>query len=57
MRIEFTKSSEKELLKLDKKLAQRIYKKIILLSGNQRLVRSEKLEGKENGYRIRVGDY
>ena len=55
-KVKFTKSSEKELLKLNKQISVRIYNKIMLIPVNQKLVRSEKLRGGE-GYRIRVGDY
>ena len=56
MRIDFVKSSEKELLKLDKKLAQRILEKISLLGNDPYGQNSEKLSGGK-GYRIRLGDY
>lgn len=56
MKIQFTRSSEKELSKLDKKLAQRIFNKIKLLAENPSQVKTEKLTGVE-GFRFRVGDY
>lgn len=56
MQIRFTKTSEKQLQKLNKNLAKRIYGKIKLLADNPRLAKSEKLGGNK-GYRIRIGDY
>jgi mRNA interferase RelE/StbE len=56
MKIDFVKSSEKELLKLDKKLAQRVLEKISLLGSDPYGQNSEKLSGGK-GYRIRLGDW
>lgn len=56
MRIFFVKSAENELLKLGRKLAQRILDKINLLADNPYGQNSQKLGGGK-GYRIRVGDY
>lgn len=56
MKISYTKSAEKELLKLDKNLAIRIHKKISLLGNNPYGYGSQKLEV-EQGFRIRIGDY
>lgn len=56
MKILFVKSAEKELLRLNKSLAQRIFKKINLLENNPHGQSSQKLEGGK-GYRIRIGDY
>ena len=56
MKILFVKSAEKELLRLKKSLAQRIFQKISLLKNNPYGQNSQKLEGNK-GYRIRIGDY
>lgn len=56
MRIIYHISAEKDLLKLDKPLAQRIFIKIALLQTNPFGFGSQKLEGGK-GYRIRIGDY
>lgn len=56
MKILFVKSAEKELLRLNKPLAQRIFEKIALLKDNPYGQNSQKLEG-DKGYRIRIGDY
>ncbi|KKQ75957.1 MAG: plasmid stabilization system [Candidatus Woesebacteria bacterium GW2011_GWB1_38_5b] len=56
MRFEFSRSAEKELSKLNKGLGQRIYKKIVFLAKNPKLVKSTKLKG-EDSFRIRIGDY
>lgn len=56
MIISFVKSSEKELLNLDKNLAKRILDKINLLEKNPYGQNSQKLGGGK-GYRIRIGDY
>ncbi len=56
MKILFVKSAEKELLRLNKSLAQRIFQKITSLKDNPYGQNSQKLEGGK-GYRIRIGDY
>ncbi len=56
MKIFFDKSAEKELLRLNKNLGQRIFKKIGLLKDDPYGQNSQKLEGGK-GYRIRIGDY
>ena len=56
MRIVYTRSAEKEILKLNKPLGQRIFQKIALLQNNPFGQGSEKLEGGK-GYRLRIGDY
>lgn len=56
MKVLFVKSAEKELLRLNKNLAQRIFQKISLLKDNPYVQNSQKLEGGK-GYRIRIGDY
>ena len=56
MRILFKKSAERELLSLEKPLAQRIFQKISSLKDNPLGGGSQKLEGGK-GYRIRIGNY
>lgn len=56
MKILFVKSAEKELLRLNKNLGQRILQKITLLKNDPYGQNSQKLEGGK-GYRIRIGDY
>lgn len=56
MNIVFVKSAEKELLNLDKRLAQRILQKIKLLKDDPYGPDSQKLAGGK-GYRVRIGDY
>ena len=56
MKILFVKSAEKELLRFNKNLGQRIFQKISLLKNDPYDQNSQKLEGNK-GYRIRIGDY
>ena len=56
MKIVYTRSAEKELLKLNRELGKRIFQKVALLQNDPFGQGSEKLEGGK-GYRIRVGDY
>lgn len=56
MKILFVRSAEKELLRLNKSLGQRILKRISSLGDNPYGQNSQKLEGSD-GYRIRIGDY
>jgi len=56
MKILFVKSAERELLHLNKSLAQRIFQKVKLLREDPYGQNSQKLEGSD-GYRIRIGDY
>lgn len=56
MRIDFVKSAEKELGKLDKRLSKRLLEKIQKLSNDPYGQDSQKLAGGK-GYRIRLGDY
>lgn len=56
MRITYTKSAEKEILSLNRRLGQRIFKKIELLGKNPFGQGAKKLGG-GNGYRVRIGDY
>lgn len=55
--IVFARSARRELEKLPKPLASRILTKIESLSGIPRPHGCRKLEGEENLWRIRVGDY
>lgn len=56
MKIDFVKSAEKELGKLDKRLSRRLLEKIQKLGDNPYGQDSQKLAGGK-GYRIRLGDY
>lgn len=56
MNITFVRSSERELLGLNKKLGERILEKIQKLATNPYGQGSQKLAGGK-GYRIRLGDY
>jgi len=56
VKIFFVKSAENELLKLDKKLAQRILDKINVLGSDPYGQNSQKLGGGK-GYKIRIGDW
>lgn len=56
MKIVFTKSSEEEILSLEKPLRNRVFHKISLLANDPNPFGSQKLES-GMGYRIRVGDY
>lgn len=55
--ITFSKSAEKELLNLAKKIGSQILAKIDLLAINPRPSGCKKLIGSLNSYRIRIGDY
>lgn len=56
-KIEFTKSAEKQLADFPKTDIKKIAKKIDKLASNPFPPGSKKLEGKEEVYRIRQGDY
>ena len=56
-RIQFKRSAQKDLKKLEKALVQRILNSIELLSDDLTPRNSKKLKGVENIYRIRVGKY
>ena len=56
-RITFSKSAEKELLNLPKKIGSQILAKIDLLAVNPRPSGCKKLTGSLNSYRIRIGDH
>jgi mRNA interferase RelE/StbE len=55
--IEFRKSAEKDLRRLDSSTRQRVVRAIWQLAGNPRPSDCRKLVNTRNAYRIRVGDY
>jgi mRNA interferase RelE/StbE len=55
--IEFTSSAGRDFSKLNREMQQRITAKVDGLADHPRPRGAEKLEGRENRYRIRVGDY
>lgn len=56
MRIDFVKSAEKELRKLDKRLGKRLLEKIQKLGNDPYGQDGQKLAGSK-GYRVRLGNY
>jgi mRNA interferase RelE/StbE len=56
-RIEFTSAAERDLSRLSKDVQRRNALKINPLADHPRPNGVEKLEGRENRYRIRIGDY
>lgn len=56
-RVEFTSSAGRDFSKLNRAMQQRITAKVNGLADHPRPRGTEKLEGRENRYRIRVGDY
>jgi mRNA interferase RelE/StbE len=55
--IGFARSARKELERLPGDVASRILTKIEMLAGNPRPLGVVKLQGQENLWRLRVGDY
>lgn len=55
--IEFAASAAKAFSKLDRSAQQRIARHIDLLAENPRPHGAKKLQGEDNFYRIRAGDY
>ncbi len=55
--IVFARSARKELENLDNPLIDRIFSKIELLAKNPRPKNCRKLQGHNNLWRIRIGDY
>ena len=55
--IVFARTARKELEILDNELIRRILRKIESLTANPRPPGCEKLKGRENLWRVRVGDY
>ena len=56
-RIEFTRSAEKDLRKIDRSRIAAILRRIEQLESNPRPEGCKKLAGADRTYRIRVGDY
>lgn len=56
-KVEFTRRAEKELRKIDSRYIPRIIEAIESLGSHPRPVGCTKLEGSEDTYRIRVGNY
>ena len=55
--IQFSKSASKQIKKLPSEIQERIQVKVDSLAIEPRPDGVKKLKGRENGYRIRVGDY
>ncbi|MBD2771813.1 type II toxin-antitoxin system mRNA interferase toxin, RelE/StbE family [Iningainema tapete] len=55
--IDFSRTATKQLNKLPSALKERIEAKILELADNPRPHGITKLKNRENGYRIKVGDY
>ena len=56
-RIEFSRSAEKDLRRIDRPMIPRITQAIYRLGAEPRPAGVRKLAGSDNAYRIRVGDY
>lgn len=56
-KITFEKNAKKEFDKLPLSIAHRIIKTVRSLAENPRPAKCIKLHGRENQYRVRVGDY
>ena len=56
-KVEFTRSAEKDLRRIDKQFVARIFAAIESLECDPRPVGCTKLSGSEHTYRIRVGSY
>lgn len=57
--VEFTKSAEKEFLRLPKKVRERFAEafKLLSISPYSELLKIKKLKGTDDAYRIRIGEY
>lgn len=55
--ISFTRSARQDLSRLDKKIVTRLFPKIKSLAIDPRPAGCRKLQGADNLWRIRVGDY
>ncbi len=55
--VSFRKSAEKDMRKLDARLQKRVFTAVEPLSRNPRPAGCRKLQGSDDAYRIRVGDY
>ena len=56
-RVDFKRSAEKGLRKLEKKVVERIMVEIAALEINPEPKGSRKLQGAENLFRLQIGDY
>ncbi|MCH7623835.1 MAG: type II toxin-antitoxin system RelE/ParE family toxin [Nitrospinae bacterium] len=56
-KIEWKKSAEGDLLKLDRQVIKRIIESIDFLSGDPFPKKNKKLRGSTSSYRMRIGDY
>ena len=56
-KIEFSRSAERDLRRLDRKVLHRVLAAIDGLADNPRPPGVKKLAGSEHTYRVRVGDY
>lgn len=56
-RVEFRRSAEKDLRRLDVNIQTRVLRAIESLTGQPRPSGCRKLTDAENAYRIRIGDY
>ncbi len=56
-RVELGRTAEREFLRLDKSIRERIAPRLRALEANPHPPGSLKLAGEENAYRIRVGDW
>lgn len=58
-KIEFTKSALKEFKKVSKKIRDKLLEALELLATNpySELIKSKKIRGAQNLFRIRIGDY
>jgi mRNA interferase RelE/StbE len=57
-RLDFTEAAREDLRKLDKKISERIFKKLLWLADNAVSIKHEALTGQWIGYyRWRIGDY
>jgi mRNA interferase RelE/StbE len=55
--VTFARSARRELERLNRQLRSRIFRRIELLGSNPRPAGCRKLEGAEDLWRIRIGDY
>ena len=55
--ISFTRAARRDLSHLDKKIVTRIFPKIEMLATNPRPAGCRKIQGADDLWRIRVGDY
>jgi mRNA interferase RelE/StbE len=55
--VSFRRSAEKDMKKLDPKVQTRVFRAVEPLAKNPRPDGCRKLQGSDDSYRIRVGDY